>query len=207
MSVLRSLLFFLGAAFASAVAVLCLWIDVRVFDNNIAEISLTEIIQELVLAAIVLIHFCLAKRYALLRYCNLLVGGFFLAMLIRELDAAFDLISHGSWVWFALLATLCTLVYPLIHYRQTLAQLAQYTRTPYYGMMLSGLLAVLVFSRLFGMHGLWFAILAQDYARAVKNAVEEGSESFGYMLCLTASIGYYCYFRYLARTSAAASAR
>ncbi|HGS6999787.1 TPA: transporter, partial [Klebsiella pneumoniae] len=53
MSVLRSLLFFLGAAFASAVAVLCLWIDVRVFDNNIAEISLTEIMQELVLAAIV----------------------------------------------------------------------------------------------------------------------------------------------------------
>jgi len=170
MSVLRSLLFFLGAAFASAVAVLCLWIDVRVFDNNIAEISLTEIMQELVLAAIVLIHFCLAKRYALLRSCNLLVGGFFLAMLIRELDAAFDLISHGSWVWFALLSTLCTLIYPLIHYRQTLAQLAQYTRTPYYGMMLSGLLAV-VLGVLFALNplsglmvtSLWIGAMALVY--------------------------------------------
>ena len=33
------------------------------------------------------------------------------------------------------------------------------------------------------------------YVRVVKNVVEEGSESFGYMLCLTASIGYYCNFR------------
>ncbi|MFK3706264.1 transporter [Klebsiella sp. NPDC088457] len=206
MSVLRSFLFFLGAGAASAVAVLCLWIDVRVFDNNIPEISLTEIVQELVLAMIVLIHFALASRYALLRSCNILVGGFFLTMLIRELDAVFDLISHGSWVWFALFSTLCTLIYPLRHCRQTLSQLAQYTRTPYYGMMLSGLLAVLVFSRLFGMHGLWYSILEAGYARVVKNAVEEGSESFGYMLCLTASIGYYCYFRYLARTSTAAGA-
>lgn len=76
MSVLRSFLFFLGAGAASAVAVLCLWIDVRVFDNNIPEISLTEIVQESVLAIIVLIHFALAGRYALLRYCNILVGGF-----------------------------------------------------------------------------------------------------------------------------------
>ncbi|CAK6466123.1 hypothetical protein KLEPA_00100 (plasmid) [Klebsiella pneumoniae] len=71
-------------------------------------------------------------------------------------------------------------------------------------MMLSGLLAVLVFSRLFGMHGLWYSILEEGYARVVKNAVEEGSEFFGYMLFLTASIGYYCYFRYLAPTSTAA---
>lgn len=98
MSVIRSLLFFLGAAAASAIAVLCLWMDIRVFGNDIPEISLTEVVQEGVLAIIVLIHFLLAKKYELLRYCNILVGGFFLAMLIRELDALFDLISHGSWV-------------------------------------------------------------------------------------------------------------
>ena len=74
-------------------------------------------------------------------------------------------------------------------------QLTQYTRTPGYGMLISGLLAILVFSRLFGMQGLWQAILDDGYVRVVKNVVEEGSESFGYMLCLTASIGYYCNFR------------
>ncbi len=37
------------------------------------------------------------------------------------------------------------------------------------------------------MHGLWYAVLEENYARVVKNTVEEGSESFGYMLCLTAT--------------------
>ncbi|HBN2794889.1 TPA: transporter, partial [Klebsiella oxytoca] len=144
---------------------------------------------------IIVIHFLLAKQYKSMRYCNILIGGFFLAMLIRELDALFDLISHGSWVWFALIAALAALINPLIHYRQTMEQLTQYTRTPGYGMLISGLLAILVFSRLFGMQGLWQAILDDGYVRVVKNVVEEGSESFGYMLCLTASIGYYCNFR------------
>lgn len=154
---------------------------------------------ESVLAVIVLVHLLLARKYAHLRYSNILIGGFFLAMLIRELDGLFDLLSHGSWVWFALLATAGSLVLPLRHLRQTLSQLAEYTRTPYYGMMISGLLAILVFSRLFGMHGLWYAVLEENYARVVKNTVEEGSESFGYMLCLTATLGYACYFRGLAR--------
>ncbi|HCT3489089.1 TPA: transporter [Klebsiella variicola] len=186
MSLLRSLLFFLGAAVAGALAVLCLWVDIRVFGNDIPEVSLTEVVQESVLAVIVLVHFLLARKYTHLRYSNILIGGFFLAMLIRELDGLFDLLSHGSWVWFALLTTVGS-------------QLAEYTRTPYYGMMISGLLAILVFSRLFGMHGLWYAVLDENYARVVKNTVEEGSESFGYMLCLTATLGYACYFRGLAR--------
>ena len=169
MSLLRSLLFFFGAAVAAAaLAVLCLWVDIRVFGNDIPEVSLTEVVQESVLAVIVLVHLLLARKYAHLRYSNILIGGFFLAMLIRELDGLFDLLSHGSWVWFALLATAGSLLLPLRHLRQTLSQLAEYTRTPYYGMMISGLLAILVFSRLFGMHGLWYAVLEENYARVVK---------------------------------------
>ncbi|EPC9351925.1 transporter, partial [Klebsiella pneumoniae] len=96
MSLLRSLLFFLGAAVAAALAVLCLWVDIRVFGNDIPEVSLTEVVQESVLAVIVLVHLLLARKYAHLRYSNILIGGFFLAMLIRELDGLFDLLSHGS---------------------------------------------------------------------------------------------------------------
>jgi len=195
MTIFKSLLSFLGAACASAFVVLSLWVDIYFWDYNISELSLTEIVQESVLTAIVFIHFLLAWRYKAMRYCNILVGGFFLAMLIRELDALFDLIAHGSWVWFALIAALLALIHPVIHYRQTLHQLAQYTRTPWYGLLISGLLAILVFSRLFGMQALWLAILDDGYVRVVKNVVEEGSESFGYMLCLTASIGYFCTFR------------
>jgi hypothetical protein len=125
MSLLRSLLFFFGAAVAAALAVLCLWVDIRVFGNDIPEVSLTEVVQESVLAVIVLVHLLLARKYAHLRYSNILIGGFFLAMLIRELDGLFDLLSHGSWVWFALLATAGSLLLPLRHLHQTLSQLAE----------------------------------------------------------------------------------
>lgn len=64
MSLLRSLLFFFGAAVAAALAVLCLWVDIRVFGNDIPEVSLTEVVQESVLAAIVLVHLLLARKYA-----------------------------------------------------------------------------------------------------------------------------------------------
>ncbi|HDT0848821.1 TPA: transporter, partial [Klebsiella pneumoniae subsp. pneumoniae] len=60
MSLLRSLLFFFGAAVAAALAVLCLWVDIRVFGNDIPEVSLTEVVQESVLAVIVLVHLLLA---------------------------------------------------------------------------------------------------------------------------------------------------
>ncbi len=120
MIVLKSFLFFVGAAYACALIVLCLWVDMRFVGHDIPELSLTEIMQETVLATIVVLHFRLAKMDESMRYCNILVGGFFLTMLIRELDALFDLISHGSWVWFALITALLALIRPVMHFRATL---------------------------------------------------------------------------------------
>ena len=67
MTVFKSLLFFLGAASSCAFVVLCLWVDIHFWDYNISELSLTEIVQELVLTAIVFIHFRLAKQYNAMR--------------------------------------------------------------------------------------------------------------------------------------------
>lgn len=193
MSLLKSLLFFLVICLGPVITLLCLWLDLHVFNNNLSEISLTEITQELTLFVIVFIHFYLAIKHDLFRYCNILVSGFFLAMLVRELDALFDLIAHGCWVWFALAVAITAIVGPVVKWRTTLTQLEQYTRTPYYGIMISGLVAILIFSRLFGMSMLWNVVLQEGYLRVVKNVVEEGSEMFGYMLCLAATTGYTCY--------------
>lgn len=190
MSLFKHFLLFLAACFGPVLTVFCLWVDLHFFRNAVTEVSVTEIVQEVVLAAVVAIHFFLARKYSLLRGCNILIGGLFLAMLIRELDAIFDLISHGSWVWFALTTSALALIYPLSKWKSTVSQLQQYTATPGYGMMLAGLMTILVFSRLLGMGDLWSYILQDGYVREVKNAVEEGCEMYGYMLCLTASVGY-----------------
>lgn len=54
--------------------------------------------------------------------------------------------------------------------------------------MISGLLTILVFSRLFGTTMFWNLLLPNNYANIVKNIVQEGSEFFGYILCLFSSI-------------------
>ena len=73
MSVLKSFFFFLFASAACTVPVLCLWADIYLFNLDIPEISLTEIVQESVLGGIVFIHFLLAKKWAFMRYCNILI--------------------------------------------------------------------------------------------------------------------------------------
>ncbi|SUB71734.1 Uncharacterised protein [Pluralibacter gergoviae] len=85
MSLFKHFLFFVVACFGPVLTVFCLWLDLNFFRDTVTEISVTEIVQELVLAAVMVIHFVLAKKYVPLRLCNILIGGLFLAMLIREL--------------------------------------------------------------------------------------------------------------------------
>ncbi|MCS2169261.1 transporter [Scandinavium sp. TWS1a] len=193
MPLVRTMIYILLAAVLASAVLFGLWLDVHVLQDKLGEISVTETLQAGMLAMIIVIHFKLVNDSAFMRNCNLLIGGFFLAMLIRELDGLFDLISHGSWVWFALFSSIIVIAYTARQHRRTLAELSRYPLTPYYGMMISGLLCILVFSRLFGMHSLWESVLGDEYLRVVKNMVEEGAESFGYTLCLTSSIAYYFY--------------
>lgn len=181
---LRVILF----ALAVVVVVLCLHVDVNILKNGLSETSFTEVVQESILFIIVLIHLVRARRDGAMRQCNVLIAGFFLAMLILELDAVFDLIRHGSWVWFALFVSVASILYAVRDPARVARQLIAYTSTPSYGVMVSGLLTILIFSRLFGMSMLWQSILQEGYVRIVKNMVEEGVELFGYILCLGASV-------------------
>lgn len=190
MLLVKALFQFVLAALAISGVVLILHIDVNVWHNGLTERSATEIIQASVLLIIASIHFSQARRNESQRQCNVLVGGFFLAMLFRELDGVLDIIFHGSWFWFALIAAIVTIGYVLKKPAATVQQLIAYIRMPSYGVMFSGLLAVLVFSRLFGMSILWQAALQDEYVRVVKNMVEEGTELFGYVLCFIATLIY-----------------
>lgn len=188
MLLLKPILQFVFSSLAVLIAILCLHLDVNLFNNGLSEISVTEIVQESLLAAIVGVHLWLARRSGAMRACNILIAGFFMSMLLRELDALFDMISHGSWVWFALGVAAVAVTSVARHPARAVQQLVEYTRTPCWGIMLSGLLAVLVFSRLFGMGILWHNLLQDGYLRIVKNMVEEGTELFGYILCATATL-------------------
>lgn len=181
---------FLGSALFLSMMMGLIFIDVVWMHNAVTEASLTECAQEIMLAVITLLFFHRAWRSPVQRPIALLVGGFFGCMLIRELDFLFDRLSHGSWFWFALVLTLLCLAMALRNPRGLVTGLARFMEHPGWGMMSAGMLTILVFSRLFGIHQLWENLMLESYIRTVKNMAEEGSELLGYSLCMLATVRY-----------------
>lgn len=181
--------FVIFAAFLSAMMGL-VFVDVVWMSDEVHEASFTEITQEILLAVITFLFLYHARGPIEQRPVRILVAGFFACMLIRELDFLFDKISHGCWFWFALAVTAASVIAALRHPRFLISGLADFMRHPAWGMMIAGMLTILVFSRLFGMHELWQHLMPGDYNRIVKNMAEEGSELLGYTLCLFATLGY-----------------
>lgn len=158
------------------------------------EISHTELLQEAYILLTSLVFLFIGKRFEPLRPVAFLLSGFFVVVLIREMDAYLDVIFHGAWLPVALAAMVITL---RVTYRQRddfVQSLECFTSTTAFGYFVSGGLCVFVFSRLFGSKALWSAVFQAETlesfspSRWVKNAVEEGSELFGYCLILCASI-------------------
>ncbi|MEZ3501531.1 hypothetical protein [Pantoea sp. KPR_PJ] len=175
------------------------YIDVNWMNDAMHETSLTETLQEIMLASVAAMFFWSARSRPAQRGALILTGGFYACMLIRELDFMFDTVEHGSWVWFALATAAACLALALRSPRDTLEGLVTFVTDRSWLMTASGLLIVLVFSRLFGMHQLWQHLMMDGYNRVVKNMAEEGTELLGYSLCWLASV------RYLWQTRTAAA--
>ncbi|MDF7662939.1 hypothetical protein PUG81_28705 [Erwiniaceae bacterium L1_54_6] len=178
------------AAAGSMLVIGALFTDLFVLSDDVKESSVTEIMQELILLAVASRFMRRAGEDNARRPALILMAGFFIVLLIRELDFAFDLLAHGSWLWFALAISVYAVYQAVRHGQQTLAGLVDFMSCPSWGMMCAGILTVLIFSRFFGMNELWRHIAGEDYPRVVKNLAEEGTELFGYMLCLLSTLDY-----------------
>lgn len=192
-TLLRAIKQFLIYSAAASISIGMLCLDVTLTGNQFGEYSGVQITQELMLLSVVILFSTLAIKKPEVRHSSILIAGFFSCMFIRELDSFFDLISHGFWVYPALAITAVCLILVSFNIRQTLIQLAEYTRSPSYGFMISGLVCILVFSRLFGMKYIWYGI-DTDHSKYllyhIKSAVEEGTELFGYSLCFISAFYY-----------------
>ncbi len=186
--ILKQIGLFFAISVFGALAPALIYIDTLWLVNGVKEWSLTELTQELFLLITAVIFITSALRNTQWRAGLMLAGGFYLVLLIRELDYFFDFIRHGAWLWFALSATVITLAYAWRH-RTTIAPgLVALIRHPGFGYLMSGLVCVLVFSRLFGMSALWKNVLTDGYAYQVKASIEEGVELLGYSLNLFAAL-------------------
>lgn len=153
------------------------------YSHPMPEESWIEVGQEtfLLLSAIIM---ALAAR-ADGRYAGglWLISGFLTALFIRELDAWFDLIFHGSWKYF-LIAYLCVLAFLVkkASLKTVVPGLAHFIRSRAFPLMLVGTVIVLAYSRLYGYKGMW-ALYAGDCSwNGIKTVSEEATELVGYAL-------------------------
>ena len=168
-----------------------IYFDIKTF-GDIREQSFVEFGQSFFLfAASVIFMYLASKKQASGLW---LVAGFFICMLIREQDAYFDDIFHGSWVYFAL-ASVVFFVWKAFRQGKNNAfkTLAEYMQSPPFTTMSFGVMIILFFSRAMGMGKLWKLVMGDHFIRTVKNVVEEGTELFGYSIIFLAAIEYAYY--------------
>lgn len=103
----------------------------------------------------------------------------------RELDNfTLERGSRDAYKWIAMIP-LTWALWQLARARgRLLDQLAVFSRTSGFSLLLAGFLVVVVYSQLLGQKELWLAVLEPDIYRPVKDLVEESSELLGYLLML-----------------------
>ena len=165
-----------------------IYFDIKTF-GDIREHSFVELGQSIFLFATSVIFMYLASK----KKANglWLVAGFFVCMLIREQDAYFDDIFHGSWAYFAL-ASVVFFVWKTWSQGKdnALKTMAEYMQSPPFTTMSFGVMIILFFSRVMGMGKLWKLVMGENFIRVVKNVVEEGTELFGYSIIFLAAVEY-----------------
>ena len=189
--IIKNFLCFFMKCLLPVLVVGLIYFDIKTF-GDIREKSLVELGQSVFLFAASVIFMYLANK----KKANglWLVAGFFVCMLIREQDAYFDDIFHGSWAYFAL-ASIVFFVWKALKQgkEQAVKTLAEYMQSPPFTTMSFGVMIILFFSRAMGMGKLWKLVMGERFIRVVKNVVEEGTELFGYSIIFLAAVEYACY--------------
>lgn len=167
---------------------LILVLDLIVLEHGVKEISVTEFTQEgLLFLSMVLIGIT-AWRQKDSRGFLVLVTGFFAAMLIREIDVFLDAISHGFWIYPAILISAGAIIYSTRLRNTVFTPMVQFSASKPFAYLVIGLLLVLLFSRAFGTSQFWSAIMGADYNRLYKTIIQEGLELLGYALIFFGSV-------------------
>lgn len=176
--------------FASTLMVVILT-DV-VANKNVIEGGLTEKIQILLIVGCGLLYAIQAYKDTSFRVCNSLVAILFSLFFIRELDAFFDnMFFHGAWFYIVLEILLLSFLYFYQDWRNILSEFVEYTKTPRFVLLISGLVSLIFLSRLIGYKDIWKALFfnipadniyeLEKYYRPFKNVAEEGVEVISYL--------------------------
>lgn len=156
---------------------------------NFSETSFTEITQAVLLLLCTISMLVIRHHFKAFRTVSLMMAAFFAMSFVRENDLWLDsYVFDGAWECLVALIAVPTLAVTLRARRDFLDEFAQLSNSLGFGLFAGGFLTTYVFSRLYGRHELWQALMGEHYLRVVKDAAEEITELTGYSLLLFASV-------------------
>lgn len=162
-------------------------------DEKFGEKSYTEYLQQTILFLSSITFLVIARQDNKVRGFAIAGCGFCLMLLVREFNNFFHTLFIGAWqVVVALIAGITA--YFLYQNKETFLKPARnFLRTPAFGFVLSGMLIVMIFSRLYGLQDMWYNLMGEPFTdshRWVKNASEEGIELLGYAIFFFGTVEY-----------------
>ncbi|REC94062.1 hypothetical protein [Kushneria indalinina] len=186
---LNSIYRYVAYLFFIALICQCMYWDAlpKALDDQFTEASFAEISQSVMLI-LSLVLLWKVRAMGVYRHGTVLMFAFLLASLIREQDFLFDRVFDGLWQWLVTLVLVPALVYLIRHRHHVLDECCRYIQQMSFGLFLSGMLTLYVFSRLMGRGIFWEAIMKAQYIYEIKSTVEEGIETLGYALMLLAVV-------------------
>ena len=157
----------------------------KIFNEN----SLTEWSQIILILLSAIIFYRsgkIAKNYSLLMK---LFIGMLSIICIREFDGLLDrYVFNGAWQLFVLIILFLLSLFIYKHRNVLIKSTNELVKHVSFGIMQSGFLILMVFSRLFGQKIFWHSVMQEAYFRSVKNVAEESLELLGYSLIFIGSI-------------------
>jgi hypothetical protein len=180
------------ALLLGAIAFGMLWGAV-VYDSAFYdEVGPVETLETVFALSAALIFLFAAKTDRNRAPCSVLVGGFLFCVAVRESDYFLDvLVCRHAWKVIVSLILVLFSFYCMRNFRRVEESVIRFMSEASFGIFISGLLVLIVFSRLFGYGDFWEAIMDDSSYRTVKTIVEEGVEMMGYFLIFVSSIEYF----------------
>lgn len=154
-----------------------------------SERSLTERLQILSALVCTICFLAVARMNRALRPAAVMLAALTAMMLVREADYLLDgRLFDGAWQVLVSIVLVATGLYLWRQPDSIADSIRGYARQPSSGILLSGMLVIFVFSRLFGHGEFWETVMGEGYLRVVKNIAEEGTELAGYGLFVIAAL-------------------
>jgi len=186
-----ALRFFLYALLLGGLAYGMLWGAVSQGAAFYDETGLVETLQAVFVLMTALLFLAAGRLDKTREPLAVVMSGFLFCLFIREFDYFLDeLVARHAWKMLVLLTLVLVVTYIAKHSKRVVVSILDFVSQPSFGLFMSGLLVVVVFSRLFGYGDFWEELINGGYYRVIKTIVEEGVELMGYFLILVSSCEY-----------------